>query len=202
MQYYRLTILLVFIVVLIHNYKILRIFNISHFLKIVLACLLITSSMTFIFADFIISNGKIVNQNAGGNINFDLTDDGNSNITMTTNGSLGIGISNPASSLEIFGSFGMNTQIYTASGCITGNTIVLANTNSGNMTLTLPIASTVAGRIYQIKKTSEDFELTINASANIDKNTSIVLSTAASGYPFLNVYSSGTQWFISSVSSN
>jgi hypothetical protein len=163
--------------------------------------LLVTTSIT-IFADFKINNGKIVNQNAGGNINFDLTNDGNTNVTMTSNGYLGIGISNPVSSLDVFGSFGLNTQLYTASGCISGNTIVLANTASGNMTLTLPSAGSVAGRIYQIKKTSENFELTVNASANIDKNNSIVLSTSASGYPFLNVYSSGIQWFISSTSSN
>jgi len=167
---------------------------------IVIACIFIC--MSAIFADLKIKSGKIINQNGGGNIDFDLSNDGNANLTMTSNGSVGVGVINPVSTFDMAGSFGLNSEIYTASGCISGNSIVLANTSSSNITLTLPLASTVTGRVYQIKKISDSYELTINASANIDKNDNLTLSTTSNGFPYVNVYSSGTQWYISSKSGN
>jgi hypothetical protein len=157
--------------------------------------------VTSLFADLEILGGKVVNASIGP-LGFDLTNDGNVDITMSSNGMLGIGTSDPKSSMEVAGSVGFNLETFTAStGTISGNSIVLADTASGNITLTLPVASTVTGRLYQIKKISDNYQLSITAAANIDNyNSAIVLSTSASGFPYVNVVSSGTQWLITSRS--
>jgi len=155
---------------------------------------------TSVLANFKIIGGKIVNDN-NGPIAFDLTNDGSADITMSANGYIGIGTSSPKSSMEVKGTVGFNLQIFTTTGILTGNSLVLANTASNNITLTLPVASTVTGRLYQIKKINKNYQLSITASDNIDNYSSaIVLSTSASGFPYLNVISSGTQWMITSRS--
>jgi hypothetical protein len=162
-------------------------------------CFCISVSLTVVFSDFVIKGGKIVNSN-NGPIEFDLTNDNTANITMSPNGMLGIGVLNPQSSVDLSGSIGMSSELFTANGTVSDNTIVLGDTSSGNITLTLPTPSTVTGRIYQIKKISADNDLIVTSSTNIDNSSTVTLNTTTHGYPFLNVYSSGAQWYITSRS--
>ena len=172
------------------------------FTNIALSCLLLISLSSVIFSDFIIYEGKIVNDNSGGNLIFDLSDDSvdNAGVTMTADGKIGIGVDAPISTFDLNGTVGFSRQTFSSNANISGNTFVFGDTTSGNITLTLPTAVSVPGRIYQIKKLVTANDLIITASSNIDKVPSITLSTSAQGFPYLNVYSSGTQWFVTSKS--
>jgi hypothetical protein len=147
--------------------------------------------------------GKIINHSSG-NLEFDLNNDSTVDLTMTQNGLLGIGLSNPTSTLQISGSLGFSTQSTSSNITLSGNSLVLGDSSLGNLTLTLPSASTVPGRLYQIKKVTASNNLIVEAGAsgNLDGSANLVLGTATVGFPYLNVFSNGSTWLISSTSGN
>ena len=165
----------------------------------IVASIFLITYFSALFGDMYVKGGSIINQSSG-NLNFDLTNDGITDLTMSNTGKVGFGSAKPTSTFDLTGSLGFNSEIFSSDGTISGNSMVFGDTSGANITLTLPVASTVVGRIYQIKKISESNSLIITAAANIDKNSSVTLTTSGNGFPYLNVYSSGTQWFISSMS--
>jgi len=81
------------------------------------------------------------------------------------------------------------------------SSVVLCDTSSGNISLTLPKASTVEGRIYRIKKTSTSNDLNIvSYSDNIDTENYINFPASASEYSHLEVLSASGNWHILSIS--
>ena len=75
---------------------------------------------------------------------------------------------------------------------------MLVNTTSGALTITLPSASGISGRIYTIKKIGTggiDKELTINpaGSATIDGGSSYIIYN---DYTYVTLQTDGTNWYI------
>ena len=174
-------------------------------LESTLYILIIISSVFFslnsLYSDFQILGGFVVNQNSG-NINFYTNNNGSPNIVMTKDGYLGIGVASPLSTIEVSGSIGYNTESVSSDMILSGNSLVLCDTSSANVTLTLPLAATVMGRVYQVKKISDSNILMVTASGsdNIDKSSSISLTSITTGFPYVNLISSGGNWFITSKS--
>jgi hypothetical protein len=106
---------------------------------------------------------------------------GDANSTVQVDGSLALAIKTVAAD-------------YTATA--TDNTI-LANTTSGALTVTLPSASSITGRIYTIKKIGTggiDNKLTISpASGNIEGGSSYVIYN---DWTFVAIQTDGTNWYI------
>lgn len=150
-------------------------------------------------ADLIFLDGNVKNEKTGP-VNFDTDGDSTADIVLTQDGKMGIGTTSPKSTLEVKGSLGFIAQSVSSSVTLSENTLILADTTSGNVTLTLPSVSTANGRIYQIKKIADPNDLIITASVNIDKASTITLTTSSNGYPFANIFSNGTQWYIRSKS--
>lgn len=159
-----------------------------------------------------------------GSIQFDRDSDSTADMILNNTG-LGIGVS-PASNLHVMGNAIISGQIFvggssgssnlningsiehsfqslSSSATLTTHSIVLADTSSDNLTLTLPSASSVTGRVYQLKKTSNLNQLLIKASDNIDAFDQELAMTDANGHtPFLNLISDGSGWYITSQSSD
>jgi hypothetical protein len=150
-------------------------------------------------ADLIFLDGNVKNEKTGP-VNFDTDGDSNADIVLTQDGKMGIGTTSPKSTLEVRGSLGFIAQSVNSNVTLSENTLILADTTSGNVTLTLPSVLAANGRIYQIKKIADPNELIITASVNIDKASTITLTTSLNGYPFANIFSNGTQWYIRSKS--
>lgn len=104
----------------------------------------------------------------------------------------GFGIAAPVSTLETGGSFG--TAIRTITGItsadVTDHTI-LADTTSGSYTLTLPAANTCEGRIYIVKKISNDANV-LTISPNADGAS----KTITTQYAFYALQSDGSAYYV------
>ena len=96
------------------------------------------------------------------------------------------------SNLHVNGSWGFSVQTVTGNTTLSGNSVVLVDTSAGNITLTLPVASTVKGRMYRVKKTSNNYSVFINYIISGVLN----LASGANGYPCVQVVSDGSNWHV------
>lgn len=165
---------------------------------------------TFLLADVSSSTGTV---------GFDVQENGNREMVLNTTG-LGIGVvpstnlhvqgntifseeltvgsTSVSSNLHISGSMALSVQTLSTNATLSDHSLVLANTSSGNITLTLPSASTMAGRHYIIKKTSADHTLTL--SGLLDEFVMGELTNASQGFSSCEVFSNGVQWYLLSAS--
>ena len=135
-------------------------------------------------------------KSSSGTIKFDSNGDNTSEMVLQSD-KLGLGTSNPLSSLEVQGSLGLGYQNVSSNTTLTGNTIVFVDSASDNITLTLPYAANVTGRIYTVKKTSFDNAVYIEGGGNlIDGTSPIIMNASTSSLPNMTVMSSQNEWFI------
>lgn len=150
-----------------------------------------------------------------GNIVLDINNDGTSEVHLNSLGlAIGTGLSPSAnlhlqgngiitndlvvgatagnSTLEVAGSIGFGVQTVSTNVTLAGNSMVMVDTSSGNITVTLPSASSCAGRSYIIKKTATAYTLRLSASSNIDSGGPFDYS---GNLVYLKVVSNGTQWY-------
>jgi len=127
-----------------------------------------------------------------------------SGISINSSGNIGLNTAQQHSTLHADGSIATGLKKITYADTTSGdftmtaeyNTVLVATNNSGGITLNLPAAANVTGRIYNIKKTSSDaYNLIIdgNSAEKIDANTQITI-TAINKY--LMIQSDGTKWHI------
>ena len=152
-----------------------------------------------------------------GDIIFDVQRDGQAEMTLTSTG-LGIGILPSAnlhvqgnaliagtfttgattgySTLDVHGSIAFSMGTFSAgSNTVSGHSVNLTDTSMGNITLNLPYAGNVSGRIYSIKKTSLSYDSTIYGGGNtIDSKIGFILTSGNMG--FLKVVSNGAEWMV------
>jgi hypothetical protein len=138
-----------------------------------------------------------------------LVDDGDWNQTTSgvhnTTDNIGIGTNNPQSTLELNGSMGVN--FISASGPQTvildeTHHVILANVTSGDVTVSLPSASSCPGRIYILKRyaipptepVQNDLIIETSGSETVDG----FLNPGLSGFERNNatVLSDGSNWWV------
>lgn len=84
---------------------------------------------------------------------------------------------------------------------LSGNSYVLVDSSSSNITITLPSVETVTGRKYSIKKITNSNNVFLKGGGNlIDSHTFLEMSSSSNGAPFMEVISSGCQWYIINAS--
>ena len=87
-----------------------------------------------------------------------------------------VGGSSGSSNLNVNGTIGYGFQTVTSSTTLSGNSIVLVDSSAGNITLSLPEASSYSGRKYTIKKTSPLNRISIRDGGFIDNFSDVSLS--------------------------
>jgi hypothetical protein len=180
-------------------------------MKNILIALILLSSTCF--CDVLSTDGKI---------RFDIQMDGQPEMTLNSTGlSIGallpssnlhvngnaiisnqlfVGGSSGSSNLNVTGTMGFGFQTVTSSTTLSGNSIVLVDSSAGNITLSLPEASSYSGRKYTIKKTSPLNRISIRDGGFIDSYSDVSLSVNNMGS--LSVISSSGNWYILNISGN
>ena len=183
--------------------------------------LALMSLAMFAMAGLSSASGEV--KSLDGTIKFDSNFDGAPEAVLNSMG-LGLGTTNPSdnlhvagnaivsgtmvvggtsntsgSNLHISGSLGFSVQTVTGNTTLSGNSLVLVDTSSRNITLTLPLASTVSGRLYTVKKTSNSHIVFIRCSTS---GFLLQLSSTTMGYPYAEVISNGTAWYLIRQSSS
>jgi hypothetical protein len=114
-----------------------------------------------------------------------------------TSDQLFVGGSSGSSNLNVNGTIGYGIQTVSANATLGESSVVLVNSSSDNITLTLPYAGNVTGRTYQIKKISTFNSVWISGGSNlIDDTSPIEFSNSSSSLPSVKLVSDGVQWFI------
>jgi Cu/Ag efflux protein CusF len=117
-------------------------------------------------------------------------------ITVNTVGNVGIGTTNPNSTLHVEGSLALSQATITATTTLDDtHNVILANA-TGNITVNLPAAASHTDKTYYIKKIDADAdEVTIdgNASETIDGATTLVLYVQ---YDAVRIISDGSNWHV------
>jgi formylglycine-generating enzyme required for sulfatase activity len=143
----------------------------------------------------------------GGNLHMDVANDGIKELTLS-GGKLGLGTTSPSANLHVAGNMIHTTgrrsrgvQTVTSSTNLGTASMVLADTTSGNLTLTLPSASSAPGSTIHIKKTNRDHGyVRVVASDNIDGQGSVFLKNSGGVLAHLEMLSNGSTWLITSHS--
>jgi hypothetical protein len=133
-------------------------------------------------------------------LRFQTVDDGsttaNINLIVKANGNVGIGKYLPLSTFELGGSFGMQVTEVSADATLDEtHNVVVSNTSGGDVTLTLPAASTCSGRIYYFVKTNAANSLIIDGNGTETINGSTTKSYT-NIYSRLTIVSNGADWII------
>lgn len=108
------------------------------------------------------------------------------------------GTGNANSTMQVDGSVSMAIKTITSNYTLTGSdNTILANTTSGAVTLSLPVPTSFAGRIYTIKKIGTggiDNQLTISpASGTIEGGSNYVIYN---DWTFVTIQTDGTNWYV------
>ena len=155
-------------------------------------------------------------RSTNGTINFDTNFDGVAEAVLNGTG-FGLGLTTPSanlqvagnaivsgtmvvggtsntsgSNLHVSGSWGFSVQTVTSNTTLSGNSVVLADTSAGNITLTLPGAFTVSGRMYTVKKTSNSHSVLLRWIGG----AVLELTSGTSSYPSAQVISDGSTWHV------
>lgn len=119
---------------------------------------------------------------------------------------IGIGTGNPGSSLHVNGSYGAAVQVVVGTAIInltSADQMVICDVTNGPVTINLPNAATVAGRVYTVRKTynenlnpftSNSISFQAIGGGLIDFNNSYLLNWVKQ--ETVTLISNGSQWYV------
>lgn len=111
---------------------------------------------------------------------------------VTGAGNIGIGNSNPNSTLSVNGSLAMTYRSGTGSYTLLATDYVVINTGAA-ATFTLPAASSCAGRIYRLLNQGTG-AVTLSQTVRTDASTTTTALAVTAGANFYEILSDGTEW--------
>jgi formylglycine-generating enzyme required for sulfatase activity len=139
----------------------------------------------------------------GSSMTLDVNSDAVPEMTILSNGNVGLGVSNPNARLQVSGNVKTTGLWFGSVSTVTNNLTLgaaqttLVDTSSANITLTLPAASTLMGYSLSIKKINRDQGFVrVTSSSNIDGVSDVFLKNSAGVLPSIEVLSDGSTWHI------
>lgn len=145
-----------------------------------------------------IANGSIVFGNKTSDASAEVGQDNDNLYWDNTNKRLGLKTNhNPTSTLDVDGSFSLPIRTINANTTLNENDYTVVKNGTGNLTVTLPAASSCRGRIYVIKKAANGTLTIASSGGQIDgaNNLSVNSATRITNM----VQSDGANWWIIST---
>lgn len=148
-----------------------------------------------------------------GNVIFDSADDWANTVVLDTTGKLGIRTTAMSNTLTVSGNSALtgklqstnlkSRKIVKSAVTISANynageaSLILADTSSANLTISLPYAGNVSGRVYEIKKISllGYVDIKVAGGGNVEKRASYRLTKDGSSYAYGKFMSNGVEWY-------
>lgn len=116
---------------------------------------------------------------------------------VTTAGNVGIGQTAPSSKFQVFGALATVFAAKTSSYSVTGADSVLSgDCTSGDLTFTLPSASTLGGREYHFKRLDASENSVIISADGSDTIDGSATKTLGSQWAELSIVCTGANWLI------
>lgn len=109
-------------------------------------------------------------------------------------GSLGVGSSSPSSNLEITGTMAMSYLETSSDATVSTHSVVLGDTSTGNITITLPDASNIDGRVVRVKKMSLLNNMSVESEDLIDGRNALYLMEAGDSLPSAEFIAHSGNW--------
>lgn len=121
-------------------------------------------------------------------------------LAVKTKAQIGIGTTSPNSTLDVRGSMSLNYRAFTSatSAATTDNILVFTGTSA--TTLTLPDASTIAGRVYTVKSVSSNASVLTIATTSLQTIDGVSSWTISQTNKAIILLSNGTNWYATSES--
>lgn len=121
-------------------------------------------------------------------------------IPFLINAQVGIGTTDPKSSFEVNGTFGQKVSTITATTTLddTHGSVIICNNSSTAITVTLPMVSSCAGRVYTIKRNATS-TANVTIAGTIDGVTNLILANSAEA---ITLFSNGMEWKAASNSNS
>lgn len=153
-----------------------------------------------------------------GRIDFKVNEEADPKMSLTSTG-LGLGVQTPSANLELSGnaiisdqlsigsptgssnlnlsgSLGLSYQTLSSNTTLDNTSLILVDTSSANVKVTLPYAGNVSGRIYQIKKIASNNSVFICAeNSHIDGSMPLVLPESTN-LGSAKIISDGSNWHV------
>lgn len=113
-------------------------------------------------------------------------------------GKLFIGSNEGSSNINIHGTLGYGTQTVTSNTTLGTYSMILADSSSDNITLTLPYAGNAIGSLYNIKKISTNNNVYITSDNLIDGYSIplLISNSSSASMPYVKVISDGINWHL------
>ena len=115
--------------------------------------------------------------------------------------SLSIGGTSGSSNLNINGTIGFGFETVSENTILSSNSIVLVDSSSDNIIITLPYAGNVTGRHYTIKKISTEHSVWLSGGGNLI-DTARCIEFLSGEHSYCSVLSNGSQWLITNSSTH
>lgn len=109
--------------------------------------------------------------------------------------SLKVGTISGSSNLEVGGTVGFGFEAITSDATLGDSSLVLVDSASDNIKVTLPYAGNVTGRIYTIKRTSSENRVWLYSDNLIDSFSSVGLDSSSSSLGSIEIISDGSTWY-------
>jgi hypothetical protein len=110
-------------------------------------------------------------------------------------GNVGIKTDAPTSTLDVTGTFSLNSVTTTTTSMTLADSYVVLVNNTAAVNITLPLASTCKGRMYVVKKANSNTVAISVIRSGTDTIDGATAATIATAYGTQTFISSGTAWF-------
>ena len=127
----------------------------------------------------------------------DVTNGNVQRIVVSSSGNVGIGTASPNSKLNIAGPIATAIANKTADYTLTdSDSTITGDASGGAITITLPSASGIAGRIYTLKKIDSSTSTVTVATSNSETIDGASTYSLSDQWKYVSVQSDGTNWII------